>query len=653
VSAPDATRPVGAGSVLSGRYRLIRLIAQGGMAAVWEAHDNVLARAVAVKMLHPHLAADRLFLERFRREAVSAARLAHPNVVATFDAGVTPEGVAYIVMELVRGQTLSAFQAAHHPVPGTACIEIGTQIADALAHAHAAGLVHRDVKPANVLVCDTGRDGTLLVKVTDFGIAKAAEGLGLELTKTGVILGTPRYLSPEQIEGREPDARADIYALGVVMFELVAGVPPFQGPTEMAVAMQHLNQPAPRLRDIRPNVPPALDALVAQMLAKRPDQRPSSALAVRRALAAVAAQLRTNRPPASPGPVPTPTTAFAPRPSQSQPPGARPTPPRPSSSRPAGPPPFAVGAPPGTPESTWRPAPARPSGQPSLPGQPIGPVAHGRAPVNGPPMNGPAVSSGRVSGNGPPVSSGRLSDNGSPMVSDPRTANSRPSPPRSRLAEGLPGVAVVPRPAGSAPPGTAYRQAPRQGPATPRRPNWAGRVVAALVVAALVVVIVVVGDHGSGTAHSPGTGTTVAPASLAIHSVSVFHLERDADHAADVGLTIDGNPNTAWETDRYDNATFAGLRRGLGLAFTLGSVHTLHVLKVTSSTLGWSAQVFVADGVPNPPTLAAWGAPVAVHDDIQGDWTFSLGGHQGSAILLWITYLGPTFQASIAEVSVS
>ncbi len=273
--------------MLCGRYRLIRLVAHGGMASVWEAYDNVLARSVAVKTLHPHLAADRLFQERFRREAVSAARLGHPNVVATYDAGITAQGTAFIVMELIRGRTLSAFAAAHRPLPIFVCIEMGMQIAEALAHAHRAGLVHRDIKPANVLVCDTETDGVPLVKVTDFGIAKAAEGLGIELTKTGMVLGTPKYLSPEQIEGREPDARADLYALGVVLFELIAGLPPFRGPTEMAVAVQHINETPPRLRDVRPGTPPALDALVAALLAKRPEDRPPSALAVRRALSAI------------------------------------------------------------------------------------------------------------------------------------------------------------------------------------------------------------------------------------------------------------------------------------------------------------------------------------------------------------------------------
>ncbi len=287
VSAPDATQPVGAGSLLCGRYQLIRVVAQGGMATVWEGHDKVLARAVAVKVLHAHLANDRLFLERFRREAISAARLAHPNVVATFDAGVADDGTAFIVMELIRGRTLSAFSAQHRPLPVFVVIAVGLQITDALVNAHGAGLVHRDIKPANVLVCDDETGGMPLVKVTDFGIAKAAEGLGLELTKTGIVLGTPKYLSPEQVDGREPDARTDLYSLGVVLFELLAGEVPFKGPTELAVAVQHLNAIPPHVLDLRPGIPPALDALVDSLLAKRPEDRPRSALAVRQALAAI------------------------------------------------------------------------------------------------------------------------------------------------------------------------------------------------------------------------------------------------------------------------------------------------------------------------------------------------------------------------------
>jgi serine/threonine protein kinase len=550
VSAPDATKPVGAGTVLSNRYRLVRLVAQGGMASVWEAHDNVLARAVAVKMLHPHLAEDKLFLERFRREAVSAARLAHPNVVATFDAGVTPEGTAFIVMELVRGQTLSAFAAAHRPLPIFVCVEIGMQIADALAHSHAAGLIHRDIKPGNVLVCDTESDGVPLVKVTDFGIAKAAEGLGLELTKTGMVLGTPKYLCPEQIEGHEPDARGDLYSLGVVLFELVAGITPFRGPTEMAVAVQHLNDTPAPLRDLRPGTPPALELLVAQLLAKRPQDRPPSAVVVRQALAGIDVRGR-HEPPRGPNP-------------------------------------------------TQRP-PA-----------PVGPTAS-RAPMAPPPTLPPTPRT-QVGPGGP----------------------ARPTDPRG------------PRPPGpQAPPGPPARRPP------PRRPNWAGRLVAALVVAALIVTVVVVATRGSGgkTPGSSSTTTAGAAASLTFQSAAVFHLERDADDTAHVGYAIDGKPETAWQTDRYFGPHFANLRHGLGLALTLDSTQTLHSLQVMSSTVGWSAEVYVANSVPNPASLAPWGAPVDTQQNINGNTTFNLHGHRGSAVLLWLTDLGPTYQASIAEVT--
>lgn len=554
MSLPDATKPVAAGNVLCGRYRLVRLVANGGMASVWEAYDNVLARSVAVKTLHPHLAADRLFQERFRREAVSAARLAHPNVVTTFDAGVTPEGTAFIVMELIRGRTLSAFATDHRPLPIFVCIEIGMQIADALTHAHRAGLVHRDIKPANVLVCDTETDGVPLVKVTDFGIAKAAEGLGIELTKTGMVLGTPKYLSPEQIEGKEPDARADLYALGVVLFELVAGIAPFRGPTEMAVAVQHINETPAHLRDLRPGTPPALDALVAALLAKRPEDRPPSAVAVRRALAAIETRGRPSRDAPPPPPPPVSSNRLPPL--------------------------------------------------PPLPRLPPGAVAARDATSVGPPA-----------------------------------AHPRPVPP----------PATPPPPRGGAPAGSRLGDRRR----APRRPNWAGRLVAALVVAALVVVVVVLADHGSNTQHGSSSSSTVpATGTIKFQDVSVFDLGSNPDNAATVGYAIDNKLDTSWQTDRYHGPNFGGLYSGLGLALTVDSVHTFHHLIVTSSTDGWSAQVYVADAVPDPAALAPWGPPVASQDNIApGPTTFNLGSHQGRAVLLWLTNLGPADQASIAEVS--
>jgi serine/threonine-protein kinase len=262
---------------LGGRYQLLQLIARGGMASVWEAHDRVLARRVAVKVLHHHLAADTAFLTRFRREAIAAAGLCHATIVATFDTG-TDDGADYIVMELVDGTTLRSLLDERATLGETAAVDIAVQVADALAYAHARGIVHRDIKPANILIRSDGR-----VKVTDFGIAKAA-GSG-DLTRTGTVMGTAKYLAPEQVDGRPIDGRVDVYALGVVLYEMLGGAPPFAEATDLATAMARLNEhPAP-LTIRCPTLSPAVDAAVQRALAREPDDRFLSATAFRDALA--------------------------------------------------------------------------------------------------------------------------------------------------------------------------------------------------------------------------------------------------------------------------------------------------------------------------------------------------------------------------------
>ncbi|MCB1040356.1 MAG: serine/threonine protein kinase, partial [Acidimicrobiales bacterium] len=197
---PDGTPLVG--RLLVGRYRLERPIASGGMAQVWEGLDQTLARRVAVKILHPHLASDETFVRRFRAEAVAAARLSHPSIVSVYDT-CSIDGLEAIVMELVTGTTVRADLDAHGPLKLPAVLAIGTQVADALGAAHAAGLVHRDVKPANILLSADGR-----VLVADFGIAKAAEGS--DLTAAGAMIGTAKYLAPEQVRDGPIDGRADL-----------------------------------------------------------------------------------------------------------------------------------------------------------------------------------------------------------------------------------------------------------------------------------------------------------------------------------------------------------------------------------------------------------------------------------------------------------
>ncbi|MGH8998404.1 MAG: protein kinase domain-containing protein [Acidimicrobiia bacterium] len=266
--------------VLGGRYRLRRELARGGMATVWEADDRVLTRRVAIKVLHPHLAGDDGFRMRFRREAVAAAGLAHPHIVTTYDTGRDSD-LAYIVMELVQGITLGRLLRSGGPLPVAKAVDIAAQVADALACAHAHGIVHRDVKPANILLRPDGH-----VKVADFGIAKA--GASDDLTRTGVVMGTAKYLSPEQVSGRPAEARSDVYALGIVLYEMLIGQVPFVGDTELSTAVARLTASPEGLRERRPDVPPGLEAVVLRSLARHPEERFGTAEEMRSGLLAVA-----------------------------------------------------------------------------------------------------------------------------------------------------------------------------------------------------------------------------------------------------------------------------------------------------------------------------------------------------------------------------
>ncbi len=277
---PFGTGQVRAGDLLAGRYRLLAPIANGGMAQVWRAEDSVLGRLVAAKVLHPHLAADQAFLLRFRREAIAAARLSHRSIVAIFDT-VSDGNVEAIIMELGEGRTMRAVLDQSGPLPLVDVIEIGIQISEALAEAHRGGVVHRDIKPSNILLCPDRR-----VMVTDFGIAKAGEDT--DLTVTGTLLGTAKYLSPEQVLGDDVDPRSDLYSFGVVLYEALAGRPPFRAETDAATALARLHQNPRPLTEYRSDLPPALVAIVDRLLARNPDDRPRRALDVRVALAAVA-----------------------------------------------------------------------------------------------------------------------------------------------------------------------------------------------------------------------------------------------------------------------------------------------------------------------------------------------------------------------------
>src|SRR4051812_35288561 len=255
-------------TIVDGRYRIRGRIGSGGMADVYLADDTHLGRQVALKVLHRRFAQDQEFVERFRREASSAAGLQHPNVVGVFDRG-KHDGTYYIAMEHLPGRTLKEIVTSEAPLAQERVVDLGVQILQAAGFAHRHGVIHRDFKPHNVIVDDTGA-----AKVTDFGIARAGAS---EMTETGSIMGTAQYLSPEQAQGHAVTAASDLYSIGVMLYEMLAGKLPFEGDSAVAVALKHLSEPPVPLSQIRPDVNPALESVVMAALAKDPSHRWQSA----------------------------------------------------------------------------------------------------------------------------------------------------------------------------------------------------------------------------------------------------------------------------------------------------------------------------------------------------------------------------------------
>ncbi|MEO7746560.1 MAG: Stk1 family PASTA domain-containing Ser/Thr kinase, partial [Actinomycetota bacterium] len=258
------------GRLLDGRYAVRSRIARGGMATVYLAVDQRLERDVAVKVMHPGLSADEDFVRRFIREARSAARLSHPGIVQVFDQG-EDHGIVFLAMEHVAGRTLRDLMRERGPLSAREALDVLEPVLDALATAHRAGIVHRDIKPENVLLADDGR-----VKVADFGLARAVS-TSTVASQTGVLLGTVAYLAPEQVERGVADARSDVYATGVLLFEMVTGSKPFEGETALQVAYQHVHDDVPAPSTRASGVAPLVDDIVLTAAAHDPDERPSDA----------------------------------------------------------------------------------------------------------------------------------------------------------------------------------------------------------------------------------------------------------------------------------------------------------------------------------------------------------------------------------------
>jgi hypothetical protein len=487
------------------------------MATVWDAQDPLLSRRVAVKILHPQLAIDESVRARFRHEAISAAKLSHPAIVATYDTG--DDGVAYIVMQLVEGPTLRRMLDQRGPLPSGEAADIAAQVAEALDHAHRHGLVHRDIKPANVLVPPDGQ-----IKVTDFGIAKATGGGDADLTRTGTVVGTARYLAPEQVSGDTVDGRADVYALGLVLYEMLTGDLPFTGDSEVSTAMARLTRTPDLVSAHRADVPPMLDAIVSRCLARDPDDRFPSAGALLEAL---------------------------------------------------------------------EPEREPPSG--SLPA-----VPRTREPIGAP---------------------------ADPTVGVDRTAASPAAP--------------------TAPP-------PRPREARPRR--WP-RVLAMLLVVAVVAaaayagVRAITGDGGGGGGR---TSNTSAPAPIAIVGVTDFDPLGDdgQENPQQTGSVVDGNADTTWETQRYNNRDFDDPKTGVGVVLELDGERDISAVDVATDDTDWNGEVYVSD--TSGAAIDDWGPPVAALEGLGNLANFALPeGTQGRFVLVWITRLPADGKLGIAEVTLA
>jgi len=558
---------------------------------VWLATDTLLTRQVAVKVLKPALAADPVVAERFRREAVAVAQLNHPNIVAIYDT-VDEGGRQAVVMQFVPGRSLRQILDDESTLSPEMTIRIGASVGAALDAAHRAGLVHRDVKPGNIMVTPEGR-----VLLTDFGIAKAASGGGdSDLTSDNVMMGTAKYLSPEQVRGRRLDGRADLYSLGLVLYECLCGRVPFLGENDAATALARLQRDPTPIYRLRPTLPSGLPELIHRLLARNPDERPASGAVVQSQLERIRTQVDEDL--TSPTPVP---GALAPN-------GARArmiTPPR--------------GTPvvPGQPRSggTSRPPASGASSRPAASGSSGRPVAG----PNGPGSSGPTPRPGGTRPN-------------------QNTPSRSTRPPERRDPTPAAGLRVTGRPA------RQFQQ------------RWAPSlvVVGGLVAAAVVLVVVLVGaiggDGGStgasattaagtGTAGAATTAVATGPATIvAVHSYDPNGTDGGVENEEEVPNLVDGSESTSWQTVCYSNRYMGG-KGGVGVVMQLSKA-SRGTLDVALSSIPWAASVYAADAIPT--TLAEWGGAVdQSYSTEKPSVSFDLGPRAHQYVLVLLTELGP------------
>lgn len=519
---PTDSRPV-AGRRLADRYELIARIGAGGMAEVWEAVDLNLGRRVAVKMLHPHLAADASVLSRFRSEAQAAARLTHPAIVAIYDTVTTADTDA-IIMELVEGRDLRTILDERPTLASSDAAEVGIQLAGGLGHAHQNGIIHRDVKPANILVRPDRK-----VKLSDFGIAKALDQTSH--TESGSLVGTVKYLAPEQIEGHGVDGRTDLYGLTTVLYEMLCGQVPFAAQDLMG-AMDRLRREAPRARNLRPDIPPALDDFLARGLSRNPNDRFADAATW---AASLTAAMRGDTTVVESSP---PSIPVRPGPDV-----GGPTPPGGSSSPDSG-----TGRPSSTPTAGPGPAASRP---PSIPVRE----------ASDPPLAKHHRSRNRLAWLGPVIALLL-------MVAAVATVWMLLKPAGDAVNDRLGGDDTS----------IEDTSAPVDDDQQDAAPNVGAEDTDEIT-----------------TSSSTSTTTTDAPFVGGVRSTGFDPLGDNDEHNDSAPLALDGNPATSWNTESYTTRSFGAIKGGVGLIIEFEEPQPVDRIVIASNRTGWAAQIYDAD----------------------------------------------------------
>lgn len=590
------SEPEAGAAVLAGRYVLEQRLGSGGTGVVWRARDRWLGRTVAIKRLDVGAARGAEVRERLRVEAAAAAGLQHPHTVTVYDLRSDEDG-DYLLMELVEGGTLDDV-FAHGPVrPGTAAA-LGAQIGGALGAAHASGIVHRDVKPANVLVTPEG-----MVKVADFGIARALGESTSGLTGPGQVVGTARYLAPEQLRDEPVDARADVYALGLVLHQLLTGHLPFGEGTAVEVAMRRLTATLPRASELRADVPPGLDEALARATRSEPAERFDDGHELAAAMAglagdAAAAELADRITPNRTAPGVADAAGAA----------------------------GAAGAAP--PAAEWPPATE------GLPANGELAAAPEEAVAGAGPALGPAAADGAASST-------------SRVAAEPAGGGGGATTRVTAAAD-------------------ADEEGPPAGPAAvPRGLQWglALAALAALAAVAVAAAVILVGDPeseeplagddpGGGQGATDADGEPVAVVDAGAHDP----FGSGSEHGDEVASAHDGDPGTAWPTQQYrGDPEFGRLKPGVGAWFELAEARPVDEVVVSSPTPGASFALYVGDAPPSPDVdPEEWGREVARVEDAGAEARLELDEPaQGRVWLLWLTSLPRDdggFRAQITDV---